>query len=250
MNELLEWREVLGLEPLRCHVSTEALHLLDFFRPLEEGNPSSTGRIVHRHERIESEPMHHPTTADSRTNPPAEHRALRVLHPHARTAHRILFILALLLFLPGLTETADAACVRGPANCYDNTVTTSRRTCTASLACAPGTPGSHNWSLMVTVVNDVLLCEPANASLMAQSVTFGLRAVAATGAPTSNRMCRWEWILEVIGNYFSSDRVELTSSDGLPVELMEFSVVDDDESADTDDGDAAEEAEPDPDVDS
>ena len=71
--------------------------------------------------------------------------------------------------------------------------------------------------------SNVTLCAPStNVITFVTTFTTTLQARAATGAP-STRFCDWFWNVLT-----DSGIVQITSADGLPVELMDFSVEGDD----------------------
>ena len=117
-----------------------------------------------------------------------------------------------------LVGAAEAACTKGVVTCT-NLATV--RTCTAPLVCNPGANSTTRWDVQVWSSSNVTVCGPSIA-LPNPTSTVTLSAKATTMAPTT-RFCNFRWSafdsLSVdAGNVF------IDQSDGLPVELMDFSL--------------------------
>jgi len=149
------------------------------------------------------------------------------------------------LVFPWFSGLVEADCVRqATANC---TVNSGIQTCSATLMCSGGgTPDAKSrpevaarWSLRKTGSQNVIACSPASSSHhFSPTATFTLSAMAAT-AGTAFRECNWQWYsngsisvaVEAGSAMKTRSRIQATmgtvvidNSDGLPVELMEFSV--------------------------
>lgn len=126
----------------------------------------------------------------------------------------------ILLSLSGTPAPIEAqGCNRGPVNCVNNTAAM-QRTCTADLMCT-NNPGK-SWTISFSTSANVTFCQPANfTTISGTTITVGLVARAMTTAPTSPRSCVWNWSTSVgsVAGFAS-----ISSGDGLPVELMDFSV--------------------------
>ncbi len=145
--------------------------------------------------------------------------------PHGPAAPRSmrlfpLAVLGLFLFSFLLPTPATAACNRGAANCYNNTAGT-MTTCTATLMCTQGVLSSA--LIQLTGMINVTQCNPALTNQTALMVTIPISAMALATAPPT-RACSWNW-----ATYSGNGNTSLKSSDGLPVELMDFSVEAEDE---------------------
>ena len=121
----------------------------------------------------------------------------------------------------GTADAGIAGCVRGAVTCNNNTAGT-MRTCSASLQCM----GGPTWNVGVNSSMNVTACLPTSTSVAGPTATFTLVARANVIAPT-DRSCSWFWGVPMEGG--STGFVQITSADGLPVELMEFSIEDEDE---------------------
>lgn len=159
-----------------------------------------------------------------------------------RAAIVALGLLASLASAPA--SLAGGGCVRGAVNCANNTAET-MRTCSATLQCIGGIV---NWQISTTSALNVTACEPGTA-IGGISTTFTLVARANVASPT-NRACGWFFGQPLRTASGGVERgpvtgtVSITTADGLPVELMGFSVEGDFEPA-PDDGSA----DPEPDSD-
>ncbi len=131
------------------------------------------------------------------------------------------FGLALLIVLAAswVTDPAHAACNRGAVNCVHNTAMT-MRTCSATLMCSSPNV-TPMWQVQSFGALNVTSCAPPAAILSGSPATTTLVAKAPTTAPT-NRLCSWRAL--TLSSNFLSGTPSITSADGLPVELMEFSV--------------------------
>lgn len=142
-------------------------------------------------------------------------------------------------------KAAASGCIKGIVSC---TVMTGVKKCTADLVCHPGysargkapRPQSvlSRWHLTLTG-SMYANCYPAMASGNNTVTTFQLSASANTMSPTS-RLCQWQWNSSSYvflntpqaGNggknrsviQATSGNVSIGPADGLPVELMEFSI--------------------------
>lgn len=125
------------------------------------------------------------------------------------------FLLAVLTYPPAI----EAQCVRGAVMCT-NHATLPQRTCSASVMCS-GFPGTSTGTLLTAGSNNVISCSPTSTTIFTPG-TLMIVAVANPTAPTS-RSCSWDWNsgYESITGSFS-----ITTADGLPVELMDFSIDD------------------------
>ena len=127
-------------------------------------------------------------------------------------------ILAFFCF-SGVTE---ADCVRGAVSCTNDT-TAMQRVCSASLVCE-NAPSSGLWWAQSSIASNVQSCTPTNQNIRAVpsagTVTFTLVARANTTSPTT-RACGWHWFTST---GIADGSTSINTIDGLPVELMEFSV--------------------------
>ena len=138
------------------------------------------------------------------------------------SATLILCVLAALAWAP--SSFGGSGCVRGSVTCNNNTAGT-MRTCSASLQCYGGI---GFWAVSSVSATNVTACEPTYANAADTSTTFNLIARAMVTSPT-NRLCGWSFgqpmrtadggIQKRGGNF-----VSITTGDGLPVELMDFSI--------------------------
>ncbi len=134
-------------------------------------------------------------------------------------------LLALLLTSHGLTGPAGAGCNRGAVNCMNNTAAM-QRTCTATLKCT-NAPSHDRWTVFSADSNNVTECNPTYHYILGATATFTLSAMAMTSSP-STRSCTWSWGTLI---FFTFGTVSINTADGLPVELMGFSVEGEDEPA-------------------
>lgn len=114
-------------------------------------------------------------------------------------------------------------CMRASmANCADAGTMGSLRRCSATVMCSGGTDSTLAFFSLTDSTN-VTTCQPFFSDFRAGgpggTVTYTVSAVALKTAPTS-RFCSWYWGSKGGG----SGQFAITSSDGLPVELMDFSV--------------------------
>jgi len=116
-----------------------------------------------------------------------------------------------------LPQVLEGQCARGTIMCA-NHATLPQRTCSASVMCN-GFPGSSTGTIAVAGSNNVIGCTPTS-SLFFTPGTFNIMAVANTTAPTT-RSCSWAWN-SVSGS--TSGSFSIMEADGLPVELMGFSI--------------------------
>ncbi len=149
----------------------------------------------------------------------------RHLVPWARGV-AVTLCLLMPVWLPG-TSSAGTGCVKGAVNCANNTMGT-MRTCSATVQCT----GATAWDFNTTTNLNVVSCLPAASYVMADPATFTLTAVANVTAPT-NRVCGWSW--QNPGRR-GGGVIQITAADGLPVELMDFSVEDDEPAAEGEPG--------------
>ncbi len=135
-------------------------------------------------------------------------------------------LLALLLTSHGLTGTAGAGCNRGAVNCMNNTAAM-QRTCTATLKCSQA-PYRDDWAVCQQTALNVIDWSPYSCITFSGSpVTITLVVWAMTTAPPT-RECGWTWFS---ASAQTEGTTSIASADGLPVELMDFSVEGEDEPA-------------------
>ena len=135
------------------------------------------------------------------------------------TTRRALTAFCLILSLAWMPAASGggSGCYRGTVNC----ITSANMTiCSATLMCT----GATGLMLMVNGSMNVSGCSPAFLSTEVNTTT--LIARADTDSPI-DRSCSWGW--QIGGLLPPSGSVKITSADGLPVELMDFSVGDDGE---------------------
>ena len=126
----------------------------------------------------------------------------------------------LLLVLPlAYPPVSEGQCVQGAVSCM-NHATLPQRSCSASVVCS-GFPVTTTGFVMTTMSNNVISCSPTSFGFMtASTATFNIMAIANQTAPPS-RSCGWSWY-SASGS--TNGNFSITDADGLPVELMEFSV--------------------------
>lgn len=142
----------------------------------------------------------------------------------------VLFMFALLAAPP-----AEAACVKGPVTCGNSM---GMRTCSATLMCTnPPGAGFTRWILNNpgTMDVNVTFCGDGTGDVFSPTATFSLTGMALQTAPT-NRTCDFDIYTAPNFAYFGA--VTITTAEGLPVELMDFSVESGDDSSDSASGDA------------
>lgn len=87
--------------------------------------------------------------------------------------------------------------------------------------------GAPTWSIATTDALNVTACLPAVTTDAGKAtVTFTLIARAMVSSPT-NRACGWAFAAPMRGGLSGS--ISISTADGLPVELMDFSIEDDSE---------------------
>ena len=133
--------------------------------------------------------------------------------------HRVRGVVCVVTFI--LTAFWSAApvvagCTRGPVAC---TTAAGYKTCTATVRCIPGYY-NPTWRLAVIASQNVVSCDPTASTLTHPNATFNLVARARTTAPLT-RSCLWQ---PDSPSRYSVDAVSIQTSDGLPVELMDFSI--------------------------
>lgn len=132
---------------------------------------------------------------------------------------RLLRLIPVLGFL--YAPAALSQCVQNAVSCASH-ATLPQRTCQASVQCN-GFPGTTTGFIMVTMSNNVISCTPTSALFMTASTpTFVISAVANTTAPAS-RSCGWYWYS---ASGTTNGNLSISEADGLPVELMQFSIDD------------------------
>lgn len=142
----------------------------------------------------------------------------------------------LALFLPALTGSARAQCNQGAVTCANNAA---MRTCMATLMCSD--PATQVWVVGVTMNLNVTMCSPflIPQSVTGMTVTIPLTAMALRTAPTA-RYCDWYWYRKPFPpSPPNFGFATISTTHGLPVELMEFSVEAGDESTDGEGREAA-----------
>ncbi|MEM7586115.1 MAG: hypothetical protein AAF560_22180 [Acidobacteriota bacterium] len=130
----------------------------------------------------------------------------------------LLAVAASLVTLSLPSDIAEAACNRGPVGCTVNTIAGTKM-CTATLQCASALKNSE-WTVRSTAMTNIIACDPTEVEGVTGPTTFLLMATASTTAPTA-RLCGWEWNTRTTK---STGNVSISTADGLPVELMDFSV--------------------------
>ncbi len=144
---------------------------------------------------------------------------------HARKVHLPPLLLCILMLATlEATGPVEAGCAQGAVNCANNTAAM-QRTCTAQLMCSSPPVGTF-WAVTDIYPHmNVTQCSPTSSSIFNATATFTLSARAMTSSPTS-RSCSWRWRsssgMRLLGG--SSGTVTITTADGLPVELMDFSI--------------------------
>ena len=125
------------------------------------------------------------------------------------------------------TDSAEANCFKTTGHCMNNAAAM-QRTCDAWLLCNHPATFPVEWYVTHTASTNVTQCLPVN-SVKGPEIApgFMLTARAMSSAPPT-RSCSWKWRTE-FGVY--SGFVSITTADGLPVELMDFSIEDDAEPA-------------------
>ena len=133
------------------------------------------------------------------------------------TMKRTNTLCALLLMVMLMPVVVEAGCVRqATANC---TVMTGMKTCSATLMCSAA-PLISYWVLSPNSGSlNVTSCTPSN-TISFNAVTWTLVAKANTSS-SATRQCSWNWRTL---NSYTMGTTSITTADGLPVELMEFSV--------------------------
>ncbi len=141
--------------------------------------------------------------------------------PVYQTAFITLLLLTLQIWAAGTSEAAG--CNRGAVNCNNNTAGT-KRTCTANLVCTGAIVPT--WTVITANSNNVTACSPTYVYPSGATLTVALLARANVTAPPT-RSCQWSWHSRA---YATNGTTSIATSDGLPVELMGFSIEEDDES--------------------
>ncbi len=161
--------------------------------------------------------------------------------PSGRRFGTLPVVICLMLFLLVSAGPADAACARGATvNCIITAGAMTKRECTATVMCnAPAFMVTRWTAASAGLSPNVSQCNPvaaAQSTTMSPTWTFMLIARAMTTAATP-RTCNWTWkSLSGFGTVstVASGSFAITNADGLPVELMEFSVESDDQPEATD----------------
>lgn len=146
-----------------------------------------------------------------------------MLHLSHRFRHdtvRRLFFFALAL----APTTLLAECIRGTPACNLTGPANSIRECVATVMCDNAPCGSGGAVYTVTTQQqNVSACLPMNQMYAAgglQTVTITARAMRTAATP---RVCGWKWTAL---NAPDTGPISIDQSDGLPVELLDFAIVD------------------------
>ncbi len=127
-----------------------------------------------------------------------------------------LFVLCLLL-LPAVPVKAQVMLCTAGVNC---TVMAGVKKCTKTFnAFAMSTT-------TMTVMNNVIACNHTTAGTIIAGYTIKFIASAMTNSPPPTRTCSWMWT-----NANGANVCIINLADGLPVELMDFSVESEDDSS-------------------
>ena len=141
---------------------------------------------------------------------------------HRRFAPSVMALCLLISWtLAPRASLAGGGCVRGAVNCSLNTMGTIN-SCTASVMCS----GGPSWALTQAGSMNVTACLPASTSAAGPTLTFMVTA-RANVASSTDRACTWSY--QIPGMRALGSTISITSADGLPVELMDFSIEDDSE---------------------
>ncbi len=172
--------------------------------------------------RIMRTPISLPVEAATRTHEFVDGRPAVTVPPIlSRVRWVAIPTILILISLLGAPPRTSAGCLRGAAAC---TNMTAMRTCSATVMCTntAGFP-TEPWQIYLTYQMNVTSCHPGFGN-DGDPATFTVIARAPTANP-SQRHCRW---------YLYTDTSRLTYSwasisqaDDLPVELMDFSIEDD-----------------------
>jgi len=122
---------------------------------------------------------------------------------------------------------AEAGCNRGTVTCEFNAGGT-KKTCKATLECK-NAPGSDFWAVSDQGGDNVIDCIPFYQALPGATVKFSLTAIANPTYIATTKVCQWRWYTYLSSTPMAMGFVEIDDADGLPVELMEFSVEQSDE---------------------
>ncbi len=140
---------------------------------------------------------------------------------------KILIIICCLV-QPLFLSVAEAGCIRGNVTCDFNTAGT-EKTCKATLECK-NAPGSDFWAVADQGGDNVINCIPFYQALPGATVKFSLTAIANPTSIATTKVCQWLWYTYLsYTTAMAMGFVEIDDADGLPVELMEFSVEQSDE---------------------
>lgn len=125
-----------------------------------------------------------------------------------------------LFLLAAPSAKAGGGCTAGTVTCSPHP-TLARKVCSRNLSCNGLSP------VMATVTSvtntGVAGCTPTSGMLTGGSmVTFTLVASVSTNAQATHT-CGWDWNTTALSN---NGNVQIDSSDGLPIELLEFSIED------------------------
>lgn len=162
-------------------------------------------------------------------------RSARLASGRPGAAGVVVVACCLALFLPALTGNAQGQCLQGAVTCANNAA---MRTCMATLMCSDA--ATQMWAIGLTMNLNVTMCSPLfPLTVTGMTVTIPLTAMALMTAPTA-RYCDWYWYRQPFPpSPPNFGFATISTTQGLPVELMEFSVESGDESADGEDRETA-----------